>query len=250
MPAHRNSELTDLKWILVVLSLSWVSGSLDAISYLRLGHVFVANMTGNTVLLSMALGQGDFAAALRSAFAILGYVCGVVVGTLVIDRARNARQADRAVRPAIIFEAFALVSFASVSYLASGEKRGILFFLICLSGVAMGIQSASVRKFDLPGIVTTYITGTITTLTTGTVRLLRHTGIVPTRVEEAHPQIDWEHRMELQVGVLLAYGVSAVISTLLARSSSFPAMFSPVLALAFVVAMLFLPGHNPKAAVE
>src|SRR3989454_10880597 len=42
----------------MVLMLTWAAGSVDAISYLALDHVFTANMTGNTVLLGLAIGQG------------------------------------------------------------------------------------------------------------------------------------------------------------------------------------------------
>ena len=50
----------DARWLEWSLpALAWVGGSLDAVSYLALGHVFTANMTGNTVLLAMALGVGS-----------------------------------------------------------------------------------------------------------------------------------------------------------------------------------------------
>jgi uncharacterized membrane protein YoaK (UPF0700 family) len=43
-----------------LLALTWAAGSVDAISYLGLGHVFTAMMTGNTVLLGLALAQGGW----------------------------------------------------------------------------------------------------------------------------------------------------------------------------------------------
>jgi hypothetical protein len=57
-------EHADARWLEWSLpALAWVGGSLDAISYLALGHVFTVNMTGNTVLLAMALGAGDLGRA-------------------------------------------------------------------------------------------------------------------------------------------------------------------------------------------
>lgn len=44
---------------LLLLGLTWSAGFLDAISFLGLGNVFTANMTGNTILLGIALGRGD-----------------------------------------------------------------------------------------------------------------------------------------------------------------------------------------------
>ena len=43
----------------MLLVLTLAAGSVDAISYLGLGHVFTAMMTGNTVLLGLALAQGE-----------------------------------------------------------------------------------------------------------------------------------------------------------------------------------------------
>ena len=47
----------------MLLLLSLAAASLDAISYLGLGRVFTAMMTGNTVLLGLALAQGEVLAA-------------------------------------------------------------------------------------------------------------------------------------------------------------------------------------------
>ena len=40
---------------LLLLGLTWAAGFVDAVSYLGLGNVFTANMTGNTMLLGIAL---------------------------------------------------------------------------------------------------------------------------------------------------------------------------------------------------
>ena len=47
VPRSRDAMLT---------SLSLAAGCVDAVGYLGLGQVFVANMTGNTVLLGLAIG--------------------------------------------------------------------------------------------------------------------------------------------------------------------------------------------------
>jgi uncharacterized membrane protein YoaK (UPF0700 family) len=52
--------------------LTVVTGLVDAVSYLKLGHVFVANMTGNVVFLGFAIaGAKDFSVA-ASLVAIAG----------------------------------------------------------------------------------------------------------------------------------------------------------------------------------
>ena len=68
----------------VALLLAFTAGCVDAISYLGLGHVFTANMTGNTVLLGLSLAQAQWPAALRSLAALAGYLAGVAGGALLI----------------------------------------------------------------------------------------------------------------------------------------------------------------------
>ena len=73
----------------MVVLLSVAAGCVDAVSYLGLGHVFTANMTGNTVLLGLSLGQADWQAVLRSSMALLGFSIGVAVGTLIAESDRD-----------------------------------------------------------------------------------------------------------------------------------------------------------------
>lgn len=244
MPNQTNSAISEAKWIVIVFLLSWVSATQDVISYMSLHHVFTANMTGNTVLLGMAIGQRDFAAAVRSLSSLVGYVCGVAVGALIVDRRER-----NTVKVAVTAETVALAAFAALFRAHSTENMGIVLGLISLSGIAMGMQSATVKKFDLPGIVTTYITGTITTFTLGTVRRLRHLPM-PESEQRAHPRIDWERRLELQAGVFIVYIVSAITSVLVSRSSRVAAAVLPVLAIGLVLGTLFLPGRDPRVALE
>ena len=67
-PGARHGPLPPL-----LLGLTLVTGLVDAFSYLVLGHVFVANMTGNVVFLGFALvGAPGFSIG-ASAVALVGY---------------------------------------------------------------------------------------------------------------------------------------------------------------------------------
>ncbi|MBO0875643.1 MAG: DUF1275 domain-containing protein, partial [Pseudonocardia sp.] len=76
----------------LLLGLTVVAASIDALSYLGLGRVFPANMTGNTVLLGIGLATGDIDAAARSAAALGAFVLGaaVVGGALARQRLSDA----------------------------------------------------------------------------------------------------------------------------------------------------------------
>src|SRR6266851_9068882 len=75
----------------MLLVLTWAAGSVDAISYLGLGHVFTAMMTGNTVLLGLAIGQGEILAVLRSVLALAGFVAGAGIGAMVVEQDETQR---------------------------------------------------------------------------------------------------------------------------------------------------------------
>ena len=68
----------------VLVLLSVAAGCVDAASFLGLGQVLPAAMTGNTVLLGLALGQAELQAALRSVVALLGFFSGVLLGASIV----------------------------------------------------------------------------------------------------------------------------------------------------------------------
>ena len=69
------------------------------IAFVLLGHVFTSAMTGNTALLGLALGKRDTAAAGRSAFALAGFLCGIVAATWL-----RPQRAARSLRPLFLVE--------------------------------------------------------------------------------------------------------------------------------------------------
>jgi hypothetical protein len=73
-----------------VLGLTWAAGCVDAIGYLGLGHVFTANMAGNTVRLGMAIGQAQVLAVLRTLVALGGFAGGVALVSGLLHACRPA----------------------------------------------------------------------------------------------------------------------------------------------------------------
>ena len=75
----------------MMLLLTGVSGLVDAASYLALGHVFVANMTGNIVFIGFALAGATSLSLQSSAIAIA--IASFLAGALAA--ARLARRLNR-----------------------------------------------------------------------------------------------------------------------------------------------------------
>jgi len=201
------------EWAAEVLLLTWAAGTVDAISYMGLRHVFTANMTGNAVLLGISIGQGQGLAATRSLLALVAFIVGVALGALLVQLRSTEGEVARALIWPVAAEAIVLGAFALVWHLPVLPHNDVtLYALIALSAIAMGIQSAAVRRLALPGIATTVITGTITSLVAGLIRWLHLTIISPADDAENAVAPRSGQQMGLQGGVFLVYGAAAAAS--------------------------------------
>ena len=227
----------------MLLALTWAAGSVDAISYLGLGHVFTAMMTGNTVLLGLALAQGEVRAALRSIVALIGFSTGVFVGAMIVERESQPVEWPAAVTAALAVETVFLALFSGISFLmSSGRSAGVVYLLIFLLALAMGIQSAAVRRLGVPGIATTYITGTLTSLMIdllGWLRSIAAPVVVPKSARpdsiERLPSMPWDQRVGLLAGVVFLYCFGAFVGGILEARSSPLATLAPLAAVVLVV---------------
>lgn len=145
----------------LMLALTIVTGLVDAFSYLLLGHVFVANMTGNVVFTGFALAGATGFSLVASAVALASFMAGALCGGRVVHRARAHR--GRQIHHALLMET-ALVLAAVVVTLASGSPYtgGVRFALVALLGVGLGAQNAAARALSVPDLKTTVLTLTIT----------------------------------------------------------------------------------------
>jgi uncharacterized membrane protein YoaK (UPF0700 family) len=141
----------------LLLALALAAGFIDALSYLGLGRVFTANMTGNTVLLGVAVAGGASAEVLRAVAALGGFCLGGAAGMVLI----GDRQASwpRLTWPVFVLEAGTLGALLATWQAAGAASSS--YILVVLAGMAMGAQSAAVRISDVPGVNTTYMTSTL-----------------------------------------------------------------------------------------
>jgi uncharacterized membrane protein YoaK (UPF0700 family) len=197
-----------------LLALAAAAGAVDAISYLGLGHAFPANMTGNTVLLALALARGGDARSLPSAVALAGFSLGVLAGALTIDRRR--RWPDSA-GTALATHTLLLLAIALVWALGGPPSRSARDLLLGLAGVAMGLQSVSVLVLGAGGIATTYMTGTLT----------RALARLTTRFSGADGDAGSRRLRHLAELDLLLYALGAFCGGLLALHARADAFFLP-----------------------
>jgi len=155
-PGARHGPLPPL-----LVGLTVVTGLVDAFSYLVLGHVFVANMTGNVVFLGFALvGTPGFSIG-ASAVALVSFWLGARAGGEFGARVRGHR--GRHLTTAASGQAVLLaVSVLLAALSPHPVPGGFRYPLIVALAFAMGIQNATARKLAVPDLTTTVLTLTIT----------------------------------------------------------------------------------------
>ncbi len=199
----------------LLILLAAVAGYTDAISYVALGQVFAANMTGSTVLLGLNLARGATLSALRAGVALASFLVGVTLGSLLISRRGSGEVWPRAVTRALAVEVAVLALFSTLGMiLGTRDQYGVVYGLIALAACAMGIQSAAVRSLGVVDIATTYLTGTWVGLMAGLSRRLR-AGIEAHDDERRPPLPASLYPQERDASLLLVYFVAAVLCGLL-----------------------------------
>jgi len=149
--------------IAVLLVMTAATGIVDAVSYLALGHVFTANMTGNLVFLAFAVAGAPGLSISRSAVSLGAFLAGAVAGGTLAAR-RGAGPERRWVAAALAVEAALLLGAALAA--ATGMRATLLtgYGIIVLTALAMGVRNATVRSLALPDLTTTVLTLTLTGL--------------------------------------------------------------------------------------
>lgn len=205
----------------LLLLLAAVAGYTDAISYVALGHVFAANMTGSTVLLGLSLAQGNSLFALRAATALVGFLIGVAIGAMLTRRRTGSEIWPRAVTLALSVEVGVMALFSALGLiLGTRDQYGVVYLLIALSACAMGVQSAAVRSLGVADISTTYLTGTWVALMAGLARRLRARVEAEIEPGSRPPLLPSTYPQQRDASLLLTYIVSAVLCGLLVTAGA------------------------------
>jgi uncharacterized membrane protein YoaK (UPF0700 family) len=156
-PGDRHGPLVPL-----LVSLTVVTGLVDAYSYLVLGHVFVANMTGNVVFLALALAAAKGFSIAGSLLAIAGFALGAAAGGALIGKLGDHR--GRLLSGGTTIQTLLLALCLVLALVARPSGEGDHYALIGVMATAMGLQNAVARRLAVPDLTTTVLTLTITGL--------------------------------------------------------------------------------------
>jgi uncharacterized membrane protein YoaK (UPF0700 family) len=220
----------------LLLTLTIAAASTDAVSYLGLGHVFPANMTGNTVLLGVGVASHDYPSAARSAVALGAFL----LGAGIVGAGPPKLDVRWVLRGEFLLIALAAAWWSVVGTPTGGDRYG----LIALVAGAMGVQSAAVARLRVSGVTTTYITGTWTAVSTWVGAHLRRAADAPPADRSSSSQ------HALQVMVLACYVCAALGAGFAFHAAGAPAAWIPVAAAAASAFALIMRGHSVSASRE
>lgn len=212
-----------------LLALTFTTGLVDAVSYLGLGHVFTANMTGNIVLLGFGIAGAGELPVLAPLVSLGAFLVGAAVGGMFGSRVA-ARQ-PRNLSGALIIEA-SLIGIAALLAatldVRTGKPSG--YAIIALLALAMGVRNATVRRIGVADMTTTVLTMTLTGLAAES-PVAGGSGAGSTR----------------KVAAVLTMLAGALTGALLLRTSLFPPLALAAV-LALVSALVYAPSIRREAA--
>ncbi|HEY1687831.1 MAG TPA: YoaK family protein [Solirubrobacteraceae bacterium] len=162
-----------------LLVLTFTTGIVDAVSYLGLGRVFTANMTGNVVLLGFGIVGAAKLPVLAPLISLAAFLIGGVAGGLLAGLLEKRRpiHLSTALATEALFVTIAVLLVA-IFDVRPGSAAGDA--VIAVLAFAMGVRNATVRKIAVPDLTTTVLTMTLTGLAAES-RLAGHSGKGTTR---------------------------------------------------------------------
>lgn len=145
----------------ILMTLTFVTGALDAVGYLGLDRVFTGNMTGNIVILGMGLASEDQLPVAGPLAAFVAYMAGATAAGFLL-RSNGARWTPRVTG---VFAINAVVLTVTACLLAADAVRDQPFAVMGIAAsiaLLMGAQAATARTLAVADMTTVVVTSTIT----------------------------------------------------------------------------------------
>ncbi|MBG6056220.1 uncharacterized membrane protein YoaK (UPF0700 family) [Salinibacterium sp. CAN_S4] len=215
----------------LMLALTFSTGVIDAVGYLGLDRVFTGNMTGNVVILGMALTGAD-------GLPIVGPIIALVLfmlGAAVAGRTLRPVAAGWSGRSTALFAVVGLVLAASAvpMLVIADPSEPVKFAVTGALGLAMGMQAGAARHIGVKDVTTVVVTSTIVGLAYDSVFAARSKG---------HP---WPRRV-LAIALI---GAGAAVGALLLQIS-LPAGILVAAGITLIAALLGHLGRPHATAAE
>jgi len=143
----------------LMLALTFSTGVIDAVGYLGLDKVFTGNMTGNVVILGMALTGAE-------GLPIVGPIIALVlfmIGAAISGRVLKGRTAGWTGLNTTLFGVVGMMLLASalIALFVADRPEPLNLALTGALGLAMGMQAGAARHIGVADVTTVVVTSTI-----------------------------------------------------------------------------------------
>jgi len=143
----------------LMLALTFSTGVIDAVGYLGLDRVFTGNMTGNVVILGMALTGADDLPVVGPIIALVLFM----LGALIAGRVLKPVAAGWSHRSTILFALVGVVILAAAVplFVIESPEEPLKFAVTGALGLAMGLQAGAARHIGVKDVTTVVVTSTL-----------------------------------------------------------------------------------------
>jgi uncharacterized membrane protein YoaK (UPF0700 family) len=144
-----------------LLVLTFTTGLVDATSYLGLGHVFAANMTGNIVFLGFGIAGSGGLPVIAPLVSLGAFLVGAGAGGILARKMadRHPRHFAWALAVEVSLLAIAAIVAAAIHIRRDAVSGDAVIALLAL---AMGVRNATIRQVAVADLTTTVLTMTLT----------------------------------------------------------------------------------------
>ena len=229
LPSNLSTAKDRLPFALITLT--FATGLVDAVSFLGLGRIFAANMTGNIVILGFAVVGVPGLSFARSFTSLMAFLAGAALGGRLALRLTAKRW--RWLLTVGLTEGSLLFAAAFVSAgfdIVTSTPSSRLYSIIVLTAVAMGLRNATVRRLAVPDLTTTVLTLTVTGLAADSSLAGGNNPRLGRRV----------------ASVLSMFGGAALGALLLTRNLALPLILSGGCTIVATVAFVRMPTTAPE----
>lgn len=201
--------------VLLAVLLAWIAGFVDGAGYLMLQKVFVAHQSGNTVGAFVGVSRADWSTTLRRGVPIALFVIGVAGAAAVLEvggrrRLPHLTSVTLSVEAALLIAAMATGATVFQPAIGKSGPIGDYVPLLVMLVLAMGLQTATLRKIGRRTVRTTYVTGMLTHFAENATRYFFLRRDARSNPEMREQLADRRRRLAVIGGIWCSYAIGGI----------------------------------------
>jgi uncharacterized membrane protein YoaK (UPF0700 family) len=178
----------------LVATLCSIAGAVDVIAFILFGKIFIANMTGNTVLFAASVVLHNWSEAALRIGVVVTFLTGIFIAETVLRRLTAGREQQR--------ELITLaIEFGVLSWLAlTPHPDALRIVLLLVLAFSMGMQNNAFQRIGPIKLNTAFITGDLENL-----------GEAIAETEDREKRAEGRRRSAVFLTTWIAYGAGALM---------------------------------------